>query len=67
MVALSVSSEIEEHAPISGKLACYEPPDAAVAAVAVQAEERESARGGRSGRCPHYLVGQSRASVTDSE
>jgi hypothetical protein len=46
MIALSVSSEVEEHAPIPGKLARYEPPDAAVAAVAVQAEERESGRGG---------------------
>jgi hypothetical protein len=67
MIALSVPSEVEEHAPIPGKLARYEPPDAAVAAVAVQAEKRESARGGRSCRCPDYLVGKSRASITDAK
>jgi len=67
MVALSVPSEVEEHASIPGKLARYEPPDTAVAAVAVQAEERESARGKRTRRWLDYLVGQSRTSVTDSD
>jgi hypothetical protein len=67
MVALSVPSEVEQHASINGKFARNEPPDTAVAAVAVQAEERERARDSRTCRRPDHLVGQSRASVTNSK
>jgi hypothetical protein len=45
VLALAVPTEVEEDAAILGKLMRHEPPDTAVAAVAVQAEESDLARG----------------------
>ena len=42
---ITVAAEVEEHAAELDKLPGYEPPHAAVAAVAVQAEQGDCARG----------------------
>jgi hypothetical protein len=41
VLALAVPTEVEEHAAILGQLLRHEPPDTAMAAVAVQAKERD--------------------------
>ena len=65
--AVAMPTEVEKHAAKLAKLPCGGPPNAAVAAVAMQAEERYRVRRRQTSRRPDYFVRKRRPRAAESK
>jgi len=65
--AVAMPAEVEKHAAKIAKLPRHGPPNAAVAAIAMQTEQRHRVRWGQTGRRPDYFVRKRRPRAAESK